>query len=95
MNSTLFVGVLLDKTIRAALDSLNEHQAALFLGSDGYLKEIEEEGNCYLGKHLGPLVEYDSLLLSERHIQSLLARLLPSGQDARLYLLTLQDDSAV
>ncbi len=86
MKSSLFLGVPLDEDLRAALDALNEHQAALFLGAEGSLQKIDRNGENFLAKELGSLIDYESLILNEKHVQSLLLRLNPALQGASLLL---------
>lgn len=79
-DTTLFLGFALSESYQKELAHLPAIERELFIQKHPslYLQEIESDGTFYLGKCLGPLVEFSTLEASQSHILSLLKKLIPS-----------------
>ncbi len=74
----LYLGFPLNSSYQAALDRASLPLKSLLIQSaSDYLEPVAHAGQLYLGKFLDPIVELSSLEASQRHIFSLLSRLVP------------------
>lgn len=74
----LFLGFAVDELFHKKLQEANPYLLSLFIGKEDYLKEISYQGKNYLGKYLPAFPTFDQLEDVEKHLHSLLSKLVPS-----------------
>ncbi|MFA6916335.1 MAG: hypothetical protein WC222_08055 [Parachlamydiales bacterium] len=75
----MFFGFPVDEHFSAALKSLDPRMIDLYVQEgEAYLQSIENEGNKYLGKPVGPITETSTLELLQLNIYSILKKLVPN-----------------
>jgi hypothetical protein len=73
----LFLGFPLSDIYLSQLSQLSPELCSVFIKNHSdYLHQVEIEGKIYLGKYLGPFVDFSSLELIQNNIYSLLKRLI-------------------
>ncbi len=87
----LFFGFALFDTYLAGLAQISPELRSTFIHPH-YLHKLDHEGQGYLGKYLGSVVEFSTLELVQAHIYSLLRRLIADYpyEDHPLILLTVR-----
>lgn len=74
----LFFGFPLNSVYQDTLNKIPSNLRSLFIQNHSdYLQQVEYNGSVYLGKNLGPYIEYNTLDMAEANIYSLLRRLIP------------------
>ena len=73
----LFLGFCIDDIFQHELKKTNPYLISLLIGKEEYLEQISSNGKCYLGKYLAAFPTVDQLEISEKHLLSLLLKLVP------------------
>lgn len=73
----LFLGLALDEEFHRELAQINPYLSSLMIGKEDYLQEAHAQGQSYLGKCLAPLPTLDQIEDLEKHVLSLLKKLVP------------------
>ncbi len=77
MFCSLFLGFATDEQFNGELNRINPHLFSLLVGKEEYLTEVNHKGNRYLGKPLQGYPTLGQLEDLEKHLLSLLRRLVP------------------
>lgn len=88
----MFVGHPVDGNLERALRKLDPDHVSLYLGSEGYLQEVESSGHKFWGKKVGAELDFEALSMSEAHVESLLRKLLPDYHFKELLLFPIADE---
>jgi len=84
----LFLGLKIDENLEAELKNTNPNLVEYFINStDEYLHEIEHQGERFLGKFLGNIVELAHIPLIENNIHSIITKLTPKHTKRPLVVL--------
>lgn len=84
MASALFLGIPLTNEIEGLVAQCSAYERGLLLEDPLYLKKMHCDGICMLGKELALPLTFEELRLAEKHVMSLLKRLMPSGEFSHL-----------
>jgi hypothetical protein len=57
----MFVGHPVDGNLERALRKLDPNHVSLYLGSEGYLQEVESSGHKFWGKKVGSEIDFEAL----------------------------------
>ena len=74
----LFVGFEISLALKKEMKKANPHLVELFTSGENYLQKAHYESKDYLGKYLSFPFMVNDLSNAEKHLTSLLQRLVPS-----------------
>lgn len=79
LEAFLFLGIPLDSDLQKELDQIDPSLLALFLKEDDeeYLSLKEIDKIKYLGKKVDKIIDMKKLVMVEKHLNSLLSKILP------------------
>lgn len=79
-SASLFLGFRIDEAFSEILTTIRPDLLALYIraGQGMWLQEIEYEGQRYLGKSLGDLIDMEQLSLDASNVHSFLKKIAPN-----------------
>lgn len=78
MESTLFLGILIDQKIEDSLKKVETEILQLFICDDEmYLQKVQIEGKTFVGKILSPVIEISRFDALKKNIISIFEKIIP------------------